>query len=386
MQIAINVEQILQRAPGGIGRYTVELLRGIQRQFPDDIVVPFTARHSVTDIEHAYRLFDLDEAHVSLPVVLPLPRPVLYDSWHLLHFPRLAWCAPSLQACDLVHAPSSAVPPTGDKPLVVTIHDAAFALFPETYPSRGRRFHRIGAEAAARRASLVITGSHSASQEIAQHTSIPIDRIRIVPYGVDHTTATPEEIAQTRWKYDLIGCPYVLWVGSLEPRKNVNTLLQAFARFVKTSSQPHHLVLAGPSGWLEKNLIRDDVRTLIGGRLHPVGRVSDVDLRSLYAGADLFAFPSLHEGFGLPVLEAMVQDTPVLCSDITALHEVAGEAALFLTPIDVEAWCDAFERLLSDPLERSRLTSAGHLRSQLFSWERTVLETRAVYEEALAER
>jgi len=386
MRVAINIEQLLQHAPGGIGRYTVELVRGIKSQFPSDVVLPFTARHSITAIKQAYRIFGLDQTDISLPAVLALPRPVLYDSWHLLQFPQLSWMAASLDTCDLVHAPSSAVPPTGRKPLVVTIHDAAFALFPETYPRRGRWFHRVGAEAAAQRARLVITGSHTAAEEIAQHTSIPMERIRVVPYGADHTLATLPEVADTRRRYNLTDYPYVLWAGSLEPRKNVTTLLQAFAHFMDTSTQPHHLVMAGPSGWLEKGLLPDDVRTRLAGRLHAVGRVSDGDLRSLYAGADVFAFPSLHEGFGLPVIEAMVQGTPVLCSDIGALREVAGDAALFVTSTDVEAWSYALSGLLNNPRERSRLTSVGRLRSQLFNWDATVRQTRAVYEEALATR
>ncbi|MHB8219236.1 MAG: glycosyltransferase family 4 protein [Acidimicrobiales bacterium] len=379
----INIEQLLQRAPGGIGRYTVEILRGLPQHFPDDVVIPFTARHTRSELERAYATFGLDPSDIPTPVVLGLPRPILYDAWNFMGHPRLARLAPLLGACDLVHAPSSAVPPTGRTPLVVSIHDAAFALFPSTYPARGRRFHRLGAEAAAQRADLVITGSTTAKREIAENTPIPATRIRVVPYGVDHTKASTAAVDRALRQHRLVEIPYVLWVGSLEPRKNVGTLLEAFARLIHTSQLPHHLVFAGPSGWLEKGLIDDGLRNRLADRFHALGRVADEELRALYAGADLFAFPSLHEGFGLPLLEAMVQNTPVVCSDISALREVAGDAAHFVTPTDVEAWVNALGQLLSEPAERTRLVSAGRMRSQSFSWERTVRGTRAVYQEVV---
>jgi alpha-1,3-rhamnosyl/mannosyltransferase len=139
----------------------------------------------------------------------------------------------------------------------------------------------------------------------------------------------------------------------------------------------------GPTGWLEKKLLSADLRTFLTDRLHTLGRVADKDLRALYAGATLFAFPSLHEGFGLPVLEAMVQDTPVVCSDIAALREVAGDAARYVPSTDVEAWVRALAQMLGEATQCADLKAEGRLRSRAFSWERTVEGTRAVYEEAL---
>jgi glycosyltransferase involved in cell wall biosynthesis len=350
----------------------------------DDLVIPFCARHPLDEVDAAYRFFGLDPAQVPYPVRLPLPRPILYEAWHRLALPPLGWSSPDLAHADLVHAPSPAVPPRDGRPLVVTVHDAAFELFPEAFPRRGRRFHQRGVAVAARRADLIITATRASAQEIVEHTPITLDRVRIVPHGVDHTVAGPEEVAKTLEHFHLADAPYVLWVGSLEPRKGVGTLVSAFARQPPATDGPgHRLVLVGPAGWLGGGQIDIVDVTRLGERLRTLGPVDEAELRSLYAGADLFAFPSRHEGFGLPVLEAMVQGTAVICSDVPALREVSGDAARLVAPGNVEAWSAALEALLGDPAARAGLAEAGRARAAGFTWEKTVAATRDVYAEAL---
>jgi glycosyltransferase involved in cell wall biosynthesis len=393
VRVAINVEQLLYRAPGGIGRYTAKLVTLLPDLFPEDTVVPFTARHGEEEVRRAYRQFGIDPEHrpgprsgpVPLPVRLPLPRPVLYDGWHLAGLPRLNWLSSALGAVDLIHAPSVAVPAPGRARLVVTVHDVAAELFPETFPPRGRWFHARGVRAAARRADLVITVSEAAAAEIRDHTPIRPDRLRVVPNGVDATAATPEDVERTLARFGLAGAPYVFWLGSLEPRKNVGVLISAFARLVAARPElPHRLVLAGPSGWRQAGLVPEMQRPGLGDRLRLLGPVSYEQLPGLYAGAALLAFPSRHEGFGLPVLEAMVQGTPVACADIPALREVAGGAARLVPPMDVDAWVATLDELLDDDRSRQKMAAAGRVRAAGFSWERTVRATHAVYEEALA--
>ncbi|MDP9073436.1 MAG: glycosyltransferase family 4 protein [Actinomycetota bacterium] len=385
MRVALNVEQLLYRAPGGIGRYTSKLLTLLPTLSPNDSLVPFTARHRPAEIEQAYRDLDLGPA-TTRPVCLALPRPLLYEGWNLAGMPKLAWLSRSLAGVDLIHAPSLAVPPRpASARLVVTIHDVAPALYPETFPRHGRWFHARGLQAAARRADLVITVSQAAAGEIAAHSTIGSDRVRVIANGVDATLATAEEAAATRTRYRLGDAPYVLWVGSLEPRKDVGTLVAAFANMSDAQIGDHLLVLAGPSGWLDDGLIARADRDRLGPRLRMLGRAGDTQLRALYAGARLFAFPSRHEGFGLPVLEAMVQGTPVVCADIAALREVTGEAARLVAPGDVDAWSQALLELLTDDPARHQLAVAGRARAAVFSWERTVSETRAVYAEALGQ-
>jgi glycosyltransferase involved in cell wall biosynthesis len=383
VRVAVNVEQLLYKTPGGIGRYTAQLVTLLPQLFPDDDVVAFTARHGVAAVEVAFRQAGLADGSARRAIRLPLPRPVLYDAWHLAGIPRLGWMAPALGSCPLIHAPSVAVPPAGRARLVVNVHDVAPLIFPETFTGRGRRFHRQGIRAAARRADLVITGSQASADELAAWTSIPADRIRVVHNGVDATRAEPEVVAETLARLRLADAPYVLWVGSLEPRKNLRTLVSAFAR-LPAELEGVRLAIAGPGGWLGDDLVVAADQRRLGERIRWLGRVSDADLRALYAGARIFAFPSRHEGFGLPVLEAMVQGTAVVCADIPPLREVSGGAARLVPAEDVDAWVAALSELLAGEEGIDELAAAGPPRAAEFSWERTVRATRDVYLEALA--
>ena len=238
-------------------------------------------------------------------VSLGLPRPLLYDAWHVLGLPPLGLADRRHGGVDVVHAPSVAVPPRGRTPLVVTVHDVAPAQYPETFSRRGRRFHAQGLAAAARRADVVIAVSHAAADEIVAHSTIPDGRIRVIPNGVDMIEVTDAQRRRTIDRFGLGDAPYVLWVGSLEPRKGVGTLVAAMGR----TGGSARLVLAGYPGWLSDGLIDPGDRDALGDRLRQLGQVDEVDLWALYAGATVFALPSRHEGFGLPVLEAMSQGT-----------------------------------------------------------------------------
>jgi glycosyltransferase involved in cell wall biosynthesis len=284
-----------------------------------------------------------------------------------------------VRAPDVVHAPSVAVPPRGRVPLVVTVHDAAPLRFPDTYPRRGRRFHAHGFAAAALRADAIVAPTAAAADEVAEFTAIARERIRPIHHGVDHTVATDEEVARTRDELGVGDRPYVCWAGTLEPRKDVGVLVDAFARAVAADDLPHRLVLAGPSGWLAGQAAVAERAAALGDRVLLVGAVEPGQLRALYRGADVFALPSKHEGFGLPVLEALAQGTTVLASDLPVLREVAGDAARFAPVGDVEAWAVSLGSLLGDPDGRERLGVAGVARAATFTWERCAREHLEVY-------
>ena len=384
MRVALNVEQLLQRPPGGIGRYAAELARLLPQSGSgsgDGVeVVPFVARHRRHTIEAALSGFGLAELD---PVRLLLPRPLLYETWNLLGAPPLGLLHPTLRGIDLVHAPSLAVPPSSGVPLIVTAHDAAALAFPETYTRRGRWFHERGSIAAARRADIVIAPTLAAAGEITSRTPIPMEKIRIVPHGVAQSTVGDGMVAATRATLGVGDDPYVLWVGTLEPRKNLPVLIEAFGAVVRARDLPHRLVIVGSAGWLDTaDAIRKPAREL-GDRICFTGPIRADRLVALYHGADLLAFPSLHEGFGLPVLEAMAQETAVLSSDIPVLQEVGGDAARYLSPTDIVAWGDALVELLRDDAERGRMARAGRARADSFTWERCIERTTAVYREVL---
>jgi glycosyltransferase involved in cell wall biosynthesis len=392
MRVALNLEQLLTPPPGGIGRYTAELARLLPRLDRSGLgdgggdgrvdgdgavdIVPFVAHHGHERVAGALRDFGLDGADGVEPVVLPLPRPVLYDAWHVLGWPSLGVLSARLRDVDL------AVPPCRDVPLVVTVHDAAPVLFPHTFPRRGRWFHARGIAAAARHADLVITVSNAAADELVAHTPIARACIRVVHNGVDQREVPDREVAATRAALGLGEDPYVLWVGTLEPRKNLPTLLAAFREVVAATDLRHRLLIVGPTGWRENNEVAQAAR-LLGDRVRFVGAVRGDQIAAVYRGADLFAFPSRHEGFGLPVLEAMAQRRAVVAADIPAIREIAGDAATLIAPDDVDLWAGALTWLLRAPAVRSELGERGRDRAAQFSWDRCAAGTRAVYAEAI---
>jgi glycosyltransferase involved in cell wall biosynthesis len=379
LRVAINVEQLMSPSPGGVGRYTAKLVSNLAALGVE--VKTVVARHTPEEVRLAWAEFELGA--VPGPTVLPLPRAALYDAWHLLDWPPVIRDAD----VDVVHAPSLAVPPKNGKPLVVSIHDAGPWLFPSTFPLRGRWFHRAGVRAASRRADRVLTGTEAAASELRAHTSLPADRLRVIPYGVDHPyrQSDPDQVRSVLEGYDLHDRRYVLWVGSLEPRKGLTTLVSALSRLALRNPAPT-LVLAGYAGWRNASIISPEDRAVLGGALRELGRVSEPELQALYAGASVFAFPSWHEGFGLPVLEAMVAGVPVVASDIPALREVAGDAAVLVPPRSPDLWAEALSRVLESAPLRAELAAAGRSRAALFSWRRTAEATLAIYEELVAER
>jgi glycosyltransferase involved in cell wall biosynthesis len=341
-------------------------------------VLPFVARHSSDEVARGLAAFSLSGLR---PTMLPIPRAALYELWNTFGAAGPGQFSKALRAADVVHAPSLAVPPRRATPLVVSVHDAAPIIFPATYNRHGRWFHNRGYAAAAARADAIIAPTAAAADEIAQWTKITRDRIRVVHHGVAPAFLTPGSETRARAKFHLGSDPYVLWVGTLEPRKNVATLVDAFTLFVEKSDAPPRLVLVGPDGWMGAGEeIREAARAL-GDLVRLTGPVAPADLAALYRGAEVFALPSVHEGFGLPALEAMAQDTAVLLADIPALREVGGDGARYVNARDAEAWAVALLDLLGDDAERRALGERGARRAAEFDWKRCVAATVAVYRE-----
>ncbi|MFN3650200.1 MAG: glycosyltransferase family 4 protein [Armatimonadota bacterium] len=334
------------------------------------------------DTEHEYLLYTWEPTTLTKleqpnfrPVVLPaVPR----WTWTPFVFPRDLW----RRRVSLAHV-QYLVPPVTHCPVVTTIHDIAFRRFPELFPLKHRLLLNALIPRSARHAAAVITGSEATRRDLLELYDLPPEQVFVTPYGVDPVYSPGDrEAARAAVRRRLrIPVPYILAVGVLQPRKNLPRLVRAYNRIARHI--PHRLVLAGKEGWAPDEL-REAVDEAPPGK-DPIfaGYVADADLPDLYRGADLFAYPSLYEGFGLPPLEAMACGTPVLTSNTSSLPEVVGEAAITVDPRDTNAIADGMRRLLEQEPLRARLSAAGLRRAGEFDWRRTARETVRVYEEVL---
>ncbi len=233
----------------------------------------------------------------------------------------------------------------------------------------------------ARRAERILTFSEAVKKQMVDWLSFDARRITVTPLaaGERFYPQPSDRIVTVRRKYGL-DRPYLLFAGTIEPRKNLVTLLRAFAKI--RHDFPHRLVLAGASGWYSEPVFSEIERLGLQGRVIHTEYVPDEDLPPLMGGAEVFVYPSLAEGFGLPPLEAMACGTPIVCSDAPALPEVVGDAAMTVPPADVNAWADGLTQMLRDGDLRQTLRQKGLMRAKQFSWERTARLTLAAFEQA----
>jgi glycosyltransferase involved in cell wall biosynthesis len=295
---------------------------------------------------------------------------------------------------DLFHIPYYAPPLILRSPTIITIPDVIqlrSPLYRDSIPFNRRLYLDLIAHAA-RKASLIITISQHARQEIVDTLKVSPDRIRVIyqAAGRDFAPITdPAALAETRARYGL-GERYILYLGGLERRKNVLQVVRAFAALYRQSDDPHlQLLIAGDPDKRSGPLYPDPrpVAAELGITQQIIYRfVEEEDKATIYSGASLFVFPSLYEGFGLTPLEAMSCGTPVICSNSTSLPEVVGDAAISLDPNDTQAWAEAMNGVLNNGALQADLRARGLRQATRFSWHKTAAETLAVYEEAIAQR
>lgn len=323
INVALHVGQLLQPTPGGIGTYVRALLTELSGG--DVKVIPFSGST------------------------------IRYALWH--SFRRLKLRVPG----DIVHAPSLAIPPTSGRPLVVTIHDVAFLHHPELFTRHGLRFHRRGLEIARREAAAVVVPSTFSLAELHAQ-GFERERIHLIPHGTQQPRALDsQEVAAHLAQLDLSMGRYVLFTGTLEPRKGLPTLLEAFSS-LRARHPEMTLVICGPSGW-------GSVPSLQQPGIRVLGLVDNQTLDVLYRGAAVLACPSIYEGFGFPVIEAMARGCPAVISDAASLVEVADGAAE-ITPVgDAEALAVALDHVLTDPEHSAQLIRLGHARAAALTWE-----------------
>ncbi|WP_328698642.1 glycosyltransferase family 4 protein [Cellulomonas citrea] len=365
LQVGMTVEQCWHAVPGGSGTYIRELLRELP-----------AAQVAVTGLAAWHR--DESAPGLGIPVRrVPLPRRGLYEAWNRVRRPG---AESVLGPVDVLHATTWAVPGRS-VPLVVTVHDLAFLREPGHFTARGTSFFTRSLQIVRDEAAVVVVPSEATRRDCVD-VGIEPGRLVVARHGVRAEQVTAE--ARTRWAARLgTGRPYVLWCGTLEPRKNVPTLVAAFALLLRETGTPVDLVLAGPDGW--GSAAAEVARSLEGvpeGRVHLVGRLSDAELQAAYAGASVFAFPSVWEGFGMPVLEAMAHGVPVVTSRDTSMAEFAEGAGALADPLDPQALATALAEALGP--QGALWGAVGRERAAAMTWTASASRHVAAYRQALA--
>lgn len=362
MRIAIDASRTTVARVTGTEHYAIELIRALIRRNTGHRITLYFRDAPAPDLFPASPLVETQ--------VLPQRR-----LWtHLAFAAALRRDRP-----DVTFVPAHSLPLAFPGPAVVTVHDLGFRHFPQAHPWWPRAYLNWSTGYSARRASLVLVDSDATGDDLTRLYGTPPAKIRTVYPGVEPPAIG--DVDTVRRKYELPD-RYFLFLGTLQPRKNIARIVQAYVRW--RAVQPEDsagLVLAGGKGWLYDPAWTDGV----AGVVMP-GYVDDADKGALYAGALALVFPSLYEGFGFPALEAMRCGTPVIVSSVSSLPELAGEAALRVDPLDVEAIASAMSRLTSDQPLRASLVEKGRLRASAFTWERTARQTMLALEQAATER
>jgi glycosyltransferase involved in cell wall biosynthesis len=373
MKIAIDISLVVGES-AGVGSYTRGLLEGL----------------AAIDAENEYVLY-------SYVAFAPSPQPLFpqkpnfslrmvplgEEHWERIWFKADLPPKEALDAVDVLHSPFFNAPKEHHGALVVTIYDVSFLLQPQLHTEANRLHCLQGALNAALYADRIIAISMQTKKDLMAYFSIPEVRIRVI-YPAHRKIYYPErDVEVIRGVLERLGIfrNFILFVGSLEPRKNLKTLLQAYAIYVKRHASEELLVVAGGKGWLNDDLSQVVAELGIAERVKFVGYVQEADLRVLYSATKLFVYPSLYEGFGLPPLEAMACGAPVITSNTSALPEVVGDAAIVIDPHNSEELYQAMQRVLCDDQLRIRMRQQSLARAQLFSWERTAQETLGLYRE-----
>jgi glycosyltransferase involved in cell wall biosynthesis len=286
---------------------------------------------------------------------------------------------------DVLHVQFTA-PPFSPCPVVVSIHDLSFEHLPQTFKRRSRMQLRMTVRRSARNAAQVIALSEHARMDLINTYDLIPEKVNVVPLAAPAAFAPvrdDNELQRVRQTYGIDG-DYILSVGSIQPRKNLRRLIEAYSvlRHAQPECKLPQLVLVGKNAWLYDETLRALKYTDVGASILLTGYVPESDLPALYSGALCFIYPSYYEGFGLPPLEAMKCGAPVIVGNRTSLPEVVGDAALMIDPFDVDAIAGAIQKMITDSEFRSELRVKGLERAKDFDWKETARQTLAVYRKA----
>lgn len=374
MRIAIDYTAAVCQG-AGIGRYTRQLTQALLALDQQSRYVLFSAGGKAEEPPWPpnvrRRTLPLSDHHLAL-------------IWQRLRLPLFAECFTG--TVDLFHSPDFVLPPLLKAKSAVTIHDLSFMRLPHCSAPSLLEYLMRSVPRSARRADAILADSHSTRDDVIELLGIDPARVHVVYAGVDERFApqAAEVVSEVTTRHGL-DAPYILAVGTLQPRKNYPVLMQAYAALRQRTGLPHKLAIVGGRGWLTEEIDATIARLGLADQVRLLGFAPDDDLPALYTGASLLAFPSLYEGFGLPALEAMACGTPVVASTAPSLPEVCGDAALLVDPADVDGLADALERVLTDQEMAAQMVARGQQRAAQFRWEDAARELLAVYRQVLGQ-
>lgn len=374
MHIAINAHLLahtnsFRRA--GVSNYTEALLHHLGQIDTDNRYTIYTTR-------------GLDATALGLPPNfqvrpsrLPTINPRIRIPWEQLAAPPLL----RLNGTHVFHGVLNVAPLFCPVPSVITIHDLSIFSFPQTFRCHNRMYLTWSTRASARRAARILTVSEYTKQEVVRLLCIPPERVVVTHNACDQRFAppSPDDLAVFR-QHHVLPKQFILYVGTLEPRKNIPTLLEAYAQIAAYTDAP--LIIGGGKGWMYDPIFAKAQSLGLADRIHFIGFIPSEDLPLWYAAATVFAFPSLFEGFGMPILEAMACGTPIVTTSSSSLPEVAGDAGLIVPPTDAEALGHALLQVLKNPTLHEDLRTRGLRQAQRFSWPETAERTLQAYHDA----
>lgn len=376
MKVAFNASSI-SGSLTGVGQYAFNLANALIDQNAIDIDIDFFYRrhwdkqliHQATNPKFNYRAFIRN----NIPFSYDLDRMVSQFGFSQ----GLNEIKP-----DIYHEPNF-LAFKSDRPTVITVHDLSWIKHPEVHPKNRVKAMNRYFEKGLNRASMVITDSNYIKHELADLVGFPDDKIVSIPLGCE-TLFKPRELSDTQpilTQYSLSHGKYILAVGTIEPRKNLITALQAFIKLPKKIRLQYPLVIVGMNGWLNSTLDKQLQPLMTTGEIRLLGYIPRLDLATLYSGALMLVFPSIYEGFGLPPLEAMASGLPVIASNTSSIPEVVGDAGILVDPFDIDGFVNAFELLINDAISRNQLAIKAINRSKNFSWDLCAKNTLKVYQQ-----
>ena len=359
---------------GGIGTYSYELIKNFNKI--DKKNEYYLIHHTSIDLDIYTNNHKILIEKCSLPFKGTI--------WILINTPLKLKFRSEM---DIVHDPYGVGALSFKMPFkkIITIHDLSPFLFPHTFDRITVLLHKLLLPRTLKTADKIITDSNSTKKDLVNYFNISEEKIRVILLAADEKfkRLNKEEINEVKQKHNL-NFPFILYVGMLEARKNITALIKAFYK-IKKKKLPNKLVITGKKGWKYKEIFKTIDKLNLQKDVVFTGYVSDVDLPALYNAADLFVYPSLYEGFGLPPLEAMACGTPVITSNTSSLPEVVGDAGIMVDPHDVDGLADAMHKVLSNDGLREDMIKKGLKRAKIFNWEKCAKETLEVYEEAYNE-